>query len=114
MRKQVYDIEEQDFKATRQSVTEGVSGVSLIPKGLTNVKVTLTQVHPGGKFSSHRDEYDHVFYFIDGNGKGWIGEETYDIRPHRIVEVPAGELHGYENTSEKTMLLITVNIPNPE
>ncbi|MHA2213132.1 MAG: cupin domain-containing protein [Candidatus Thorarchaeota archaeon] len=71
--------------------------------------MTLTQVHPGGKFSSHRDEYDHVFYFIDGNGKGWIGEETYDIRPHRIVEVPAGELHGYENTSEKTMLLITVN-----
>ncbi|UCE11511.1 MAG: cupin domain-containing protein [Candidatus Thorarchaeota archaeon] len=114
MRKRVYDVEERDLKATRPSHTEGIMGVPLIPEGVTKVTVTLTQVAPGGKFTSHRDDYHHVFYFISGHGKGWIGDEAYEIKPRRAVEVPAGELHGYENTSDQTIQLVTINIPLQE
>ena len=109
MERRVYDIKDQDFAVTRRPLVEGVSGLSLIPKDLTNFKITLTKVEPGGKFSLHRDDYHHVLYFI--SGIGWLEEEQYDIRPDRIVEIPAGILHGYMNSSNETMILITVNIP---
>jgi mannose-6-phosphate isomerase-like protein (cupin superfamily) len=111
MEHRIYDIEEQDFAVTRRSLAEGVSGLSLIPRELANFKLTLTKVEPGGKFSTHRDEYHHVLYFISGIGIGWLEEEQYDIKPGRIAEIPAGTLHGYMNSSNETMTLITVNIP---
>jgi quercetin dioxygenase-like cupin family protein len=111
MERRVYDIEKQDFAVTRRSLAEGISGLSLIPTNLTNIKLTLTKVEPGGKFSLHKDEYHHVLYFLSGTGIGWLEEEQYDIKPGRIAEIPAGTLHGYTNSSNEIMTLITLNIP---
>ena len=111
MERRVYDIKDQDFAVTRRPLVEGVSGLSLIPKDMANFKITLTKVEPRGTFSLHRDDYHHVLYFISGIGIGWLEEEQYDIRPGRIVEIPAGTLHGYMNSSNETMILIIVNIP---
>jgi mannose-6-phosphate isomerase-like protein (cupin superfamily) len=111
MKKRIRDITDQDFVATRKDLTEGVDGLDLIPDELSTIKVTLTRVMPQGEFSTHKDDYHHVFYFIEGKGKGLLGNEEYSIKPGRIVDVPAGTFHGYRNTSQKTMLLITMNIP---
>lgn len=107
----VYDLTESSFIPTRKDIAEKIVGVHLIPNGLSEVKVTLNQVEPGGEFPQHKDPYHHVFYFISGTGLGWLGDETYDIKPGRVVQVPAGVLHGYKNTSNETLQLITMNIP---
>lgn len=109
--KRVYELEELDWKAPRKDLTKGVFERSLVPRELTDVKIVLTRVEPGGIFSPHKDPYHHVFYFIKGHGEGQLRDESYEIKPNLMVEIPAGELHGYKNTGEEDLLLITVNIP---
>ena len=112
MKKSIYNSSNLDFGAIRKDLTKGVYGLPLIPEELSTTKVTLTKVQPYGEFSSHVDDYHHVFYFIKGQGIGWIDEEKYDVMPGRIVEIPAGVPHGYQNTTQENMLLITINIPS--
>jgi mannose-6-phosphate isomerase-like protein (cupin superfamily) len=111
MKKRIRDITDQEFTATRKNLTKGVHGIDLISDDLSSIKVTLTRVMPQGEFSPHKDDYHHVFYFIEGQGIGLLDDEEYIIKPNRIVDIPAGTLHGYRNTSKKNMHLITLNIP---
>ena len=111
MKKRIYDISDQEFSVTRKNLTKGVYGFPLIPEELSRTKVTLTKVESNGVFSTHIDNYHHVFYFIKGQGIGYLEDEEYTIEPGRIVEIPAGTPHGYRNTSQESMLLITMNIP---
>ena len=110
MKTRIRDITDQEFVATRKDLTKGVYGLPLVSKDLSITKVTLTKVTPNGEFSTHIDEYHHIFYFIKGQGVGQLGNEEYSIKPGRIVEIPVGTPHGYRNTSTETMLLITMNI----
>lgn len=109
--KRIYELQEEKWKVTRKDLTEKVFGKALIPDGLSKVKIALTKVEPGGQFNQHTDNYHHVFYFLAGEGIGFIGGERYKINPGLVVQVPAGEKHGYENTGEKNLQLITINIP---
>ena len=111
IRKRIYKLDEKEWAATRKDLTKEVYGKSLIPEDLTNNKIVLTKVNPGGEFTLHKDPYHHIFYFLSGKGEGKLGEETYQIKPNLVVEVPAGEIHGYKNTGETDLLLLTVNIP---
>ena len=111
IQKRFYELKELEWKTTRKDLTKDVFGKSLLPEESTNVKIVLTKVEPGGEFALHKDPYHHVFYFIEGRGVGWLGAETYEIKPDLVVEVPAGEQHGYKNTGKENIVLLTVNIP---
>lgn len=111
LQKRVYNLNKLEWKALRKDLTNGVFSKSLIPEELTDVKIVLTRVEPGGEFTIHQDPYHHIFYFIEGRGEGRLGDVFYEINSGLVVEVPAGELHGYKNTSEEDLLLFTVNIP---
>jgi quercetin dioxygenase-like cupin family protein len=104
-------VEEHDFTPVRKSVTSGVLGRSLIPDGVSNVKVTLTRVSPKGKFSLHRDDYHHVIYVIKGEGEVNLEDESCSIGPGAVVEIPAGVTHGYQNTAHEILEMIVMNIP---
>ena len=110
MKKSIHDITDQEFVATRKTLTKGVYGLPLISEELSTIKVTLTKVEPNGEFSTHTDDYHHIFYFIKGQGIGTLDDEEYPIKPGRIVKIPAGTPHGYRNTSSENLLLITMNI----
>ena len=107
----IYKLDEKEWKPTRENLTVNVFGISLIPAEWTNHKFVLTKVNPGGEFSMHTDPYHHVFYFLKGQGIGWIGDETYEITPDLIVEVQSGESHGYKNIGAEDLVLLTINIP---
>ena len=107
----ISEIPVDSFLPSRPDITEGVFASNLIPPDLSDIRVLITNVKPNGEFQSHKDTYHHIFYFIEGNGYGWVDETKYEIFPGRIVEIPAGTIHGYKNTSPKDLLLITVNIP---
>ena len=111
MKNRIFDISDLDFAAVRKDLTNGVYGSSLISNELSTTKVTLTKVEPNGEFSTHIDDYHHVLYFIKGDGVGWLGDEEFIINQGMIVNIPAGTPHGYRNSSQESMLLITINIP---
>ena len=108
--KRIRVIKEQDFVPGRKSISKGVLTHSLIPDGLSNVNIILTRVAPGGESAPHRDDYHHILYFMKGVGKGCVDESNYAIKPGTVVEIPAGSLHSYQNTSREPLELLVVNI----
>jgi mannose-6-phosphate isomerase-like protein (cupin superfamily) len=98
-----------EWNPLRPDLTDHVLSHGLIPEGATVQSVALTKVAPGGEFATHTDDYHHVFCFLRGEGKGWIGESSYDISSELIVRVTAGTPHGYRNTGSGDLLLITIN-----
>jgi len=104
-------LHDHDFVPVRKTETSGVLGRSLLPDGMSNVKVTLTRVSPKGKFTLHRDDYHHVIYIIKGEGEVILDNATFGLGPGALVEIPAGVTHGYQNTSDEVLEMIVMNIP---
>ncbi|MFW9847677.1 MAG: cupin domain-containing protein [Candidatus Thorarchaeota archaeon] len=107
----IYVPKSDQYMPTRKDLTRLITGFPLLPEGFTATKIMLTKVAPNGEFSSHVDEYHHVFYFISGQGRGHVDNRYYDIVPQTIVEVPAGIVHGYQNLGSEPMQLVSINIP---
>jgi mannose-6-phosphate isomerase-like protein (cupin superfamily) len=106
---EVFDVMSLDWRPVRPDVAREVYGKTLLADG---VKVVLTRVAPGGGFSTHRDDYDHLFYFLGGEGLVWVGDEHFEVRAGLTVRVAAGEAHAYENTGIEDLMLISVNAPD--
>ncbi len=102
------DVSSLEWRPVRPDVAHRVYGKTLLADG---VKVVLTRVAPGGAFSTHRDNYGHLFYFLSGEGLAQVGEEKFDIRPGLAVQVSPGESHAYENTGTEELTLLSVNVP---
>ena len=110
MEKRIYELEESRYKPLRPDITKGVVSRSLIPEKAGVIAASLVRVRPGGEFSLHQDTYHHVLCFLEGHGEGSVEDEIYQIRRGIVAEIPAGMSHGYKNTGDEEMLLITVNI----
>ncbi|HTZ18788.1 MAG TPA: cupin domain-containing protein [Dissulfurispiraceae bacterium] len=104
----VFDVNSTAWQPVRPDVAESVFGRTLLDG---NVKTVLTRVAPGGKFKLHKDNYAHLFYFLSGEGVLKIGEERFDITPGLTASVNAGDLHGYENTGDSDLMLLSLNLP---
>jgi mannose-6-phosphate isomerase-like protein (cupin superfamily) len=105
---EAFGIDSLEWLPVRPAITEGVFGRTLMSDG---TKIVLTRVAPGGKFSNHRDNYDHLFYFLSGQGIVRAGEMAFDARPGLVLRVPAGEVHSYENTGAVDLELLSLNLP---
>ncbi|MFW9912133.1 MAG: cupin domain-containing protein [Candidatus Thorarchaeota archaeon] len=105
----ILDWSELTWESTKPAIATGVLGSRIVPDGASVRAVTLTRVEPKGEFSPHIDDYDHIFLFIEGKGVGWLGEDSYDIKPRLIVRVPAGQSHSYSNTTDSDLILLTIN-----
>jgi quercetin dioxygenase-like cupin family protein len=103
----VFDAASLEWQPVRPDVATGVFGKTLLANGL---KVVLTRVEPGGRFSAHRDDYGHLFYFLSGQGLVSVGGKEFEARPGLTVKVTKGEDHAYENTGTEELMLISVNI----
>jgi quercetin dioxygenase-like cupin family protein len=102
------DSESIPWHPVRPEITRDVSGKILLD-GPT--KAVLTRVAPGGRFAPHRDPYAHLFYILEGEGRVLAGTEERAVGPGSVVRVPAGELHGYENTGTEEIILLSLNLP---
>ena len=105
----ILDWSELTWESTKPAIATGVFGSRIVPDEGKVRAVTLTRVEPNGEFSPHVDDYDHVFLLIEGKGMGWLGEDSYDIKPRLIVRVPAGQSHSYRNTTDSDLILLTIN-----
>lgn len=104
----VFQITALEWQPVRLDVASGVYGKTLLAEG---ARLVLTRVKPCGKFSMHRDDYGHLFYFLEGEGIVCVGDERYQAQPGLVVQVAAGEAHAYENTGNQDLILISVNVP---
>ena len=97
-----------EWQPVRPDLAQGVFGKSLLNDG---VKVVLTRVVPGGRFSPHRDPYGHLFYVIAGEGLVRIGGSEQRLEAGLAVRIEPGEEHSYTNTGSADLMLLSLNLP---
>jgi quercetin dioxygenase-like cupin family protein len=102
------DTQAQAWQPVRPELTSGVSGLLLLDGP---VRMVLTRVAPGGIFRLHRDQYGHLFHLLAGAGRFRVEGEEYPLGAGMVLQLQAGELHGYENSGEEDLLLLSVNLP---
>lgn len=73
-------------------------------------KASLTLAKPGGVFPEHVDPYTHIFYILDGEGKASVEGQTIPLKKGDALTVEAGKKHGYKNSGQTDLVLITLNI----
>lgn len=70
--------------------------------------------HPPGKGAAlHFHPYAEVFLVQDGVATFTAGDERIVARGGQVVVVPPETVHGFENTGEGTLRIVSVH-PNPE
>jgi len=66
---------------------------------------------PGQSVPLHRHPRgDEYFYIVKGKGKITVGKEEAEANSGCIFKVPAGVLHGWENESQR-LILLSIIIP---
>jgi quercetin dioxygenase-like cupin family protein len=73
-------------------------------------KASLTLARPGGEFPDHVDPYSHIFYILEGKGEASVEGQTIALRKGDALTVEAGRKHGYRNSGQTDLVLITLNI----
>lgn len=103
-----FNIESVTWQPVRPEITKGVYGRLFLEK---NFKMMLVRVTAGGGFSSHRDSYGHLFYFLSGEGVVRVENQKFSAGPGTVVRVETGETHSYDNTGPSDLVLISLNLP---
>jgi quercetin dioxygenase-like cupin family protein len=73
-------------------------------------KAALVLAKPGGEFPEHVDAYSHIFYILEGEAELSVAGEKACAGPGTALTVMAGKKHGYRNSGQGDLLLITLNI----
>ena len=103
-----FDMAALEWETVRPDVARGVYGKTLMDKG---VKLVFTRVAAGGGFALHRDAYGHLLHFLAGSGYVDLNGERLRVYPGLVVEITAGDEHGYQNTGNEDLILISANLP---
>ncbi len=76
------------------------------------VKFHVWEMAPGVSEGAHIHEgensLEELYYFLDGRGEMWFGEETLQVKAGDAVLVPQDVDHGMRNNSDKPMRVIVV------
>jgi len=74
-------------------------------------KIKIIRVKPGKRLSLQRHHHrDEFWYFTKGEGNIVIGCMNHPIELKKYYHIPQGEIHRIENTSNKTLVLIELQI----
>lgn len=76
-------------------------------------QLVLMTLQPGEEIGAEvHDDHDQFIRVEEGEGRGMIGEDEYDLVDGSAIVVPAGEEHNVINTSsEKKLKLYTIYTP---
>lgn len=68
--------------------------------GIKNMSIGLAVMGPGVRVPLHKhDQSEEIMFIIHGEGKFFTKDKEYPVGPYTLVYAPAGEEHGFENTS---------------
>ena len=74
------------------------------------VKFQLWELAPGVSEGAHIHEgansLEELYYFLEGRGEMWFGDETLEVQAGEAVLVPEGIDHGMRNPSDAPLKLI--------
>jgi mannose-6-phosphate isomerase-like protein (cupin superfamily) len=78
----------------------------------TYAQVVVMCIPPGGEIGAEVHEHvDQVLVFVEGTGVAILDGEESQVGQDRLVHVPAGMRHNFENRGSADLRLFTVYAP---
>jgi mannose-6-phosphate isomerase-like protein (cupin superfamily) len=98
----IFDLDELEFSPTA-ALFEG------LPRAGTGVTVFVVRTPPGKGVELHVHPYSETFVLLEGSGRWTAGDDVVYLRANQILVVPPDTPHGFRNTGERPLLLVTVH-----
>jgi mannose-6-phosphate isomerase-like protein (cupin superfamily) len=79
------------------------------PRAGVDSSVFVTRTPPGRAVELHVHPYAEVFLLLEGRGRWTVGEEVFELEPEQMLVVPPDTRHGFRNTGETPLLVVSVH-----
>ncbi len=79
------------------------------PQAGVGVTMFIVRTPPGRFVELHTHPYAETFVLLEGDGRWTAGDEIVEASAETIISVPAHTLHGFRNTGQQPLLLVSVH-----
>jgi len=73
------------------------------------VSMFIVRTPPGGGVDLHTHPYSETFVMLAGEGRWTAGDEVIELRPQNVLVVPPQTPHGFRNTGDEPLLVVSVH-----
>jgi mannose-6-phosphate isomerase-like protein (cupin superfamily) len=98
----VLDLEDMRFSPTAWLFEGG-------PRAGAGFSMFIVRTPPGPGVELHTHPYRETFLLLEGEGRFTAGDEVVELRPNQVLVVPPQTPHGFRNTGEVPLLLVSVH-----
>ena len=74
-----------------------------------DISMFVTRTPPGRAVELHVHPYAETFLLLAGNGRWTVGDDVVELAPDQMVVVPADTRHGFRNTGDVPLLVVSVH-----
>lgn len=68
-------------------------------------------IEPGGSMPKHTNLVEHEQFVLRGQARVGIGDKVYEMKPNKVVYIPAGVPHWYETVGDEPFEFLCM-VPN--
>lgn len=98
----VFNLDELKFSPTA-SLFEG------LPRAGVGITVFVVRTPSGTSVGLHVHPYAETFVLLEGSGTWTAGDEVVELHANQMLVVPPQTPHGFRNTGEVPLLLVSVH-----
>ena len=79
------------------------------PRAGVDISIFVTHTRPGRAVELHVHPYAETFLLLQGRGRWTRGQEMVELETDQILVVPPHTPHGFRNTGDVTLLVVSVH-----
>jgi mannose-6-phosphate isomerase-like protein (cupin superfamily) len=74
-----------------------------------DISIFVVRTQPGGFVEIHVHPYSETFVLLEGHGRWTAAGQAYELDANQMIVVPPNTPHGFRNTGEVPLALVTVH-----
>lgn len=74
-----------------------------------DISMFVVRTPPGRAVEMHVHPYPETFLVLEGHGRWTAGDTVTELRPERMLVVPADTPHGFRNVGDVPLLVVSVH-----
>ncbi|HZQ89184.1 MAG TPA: cupin domain-containing protein [Gaiellaceae bacterium] len=99
---QILDFDDLQFSPTAW-LFEGRPGAGI------GISAFVVRTPPGTSVELHVHPYSETFVLLEGSGRWTAGDDVIELHANQILVVPADTPHGFRNTGDRPLLVVSVH-----
>ncbi len=73
------------------------------------ISIFVVRTPPGSSVELHIHPYAETFLLLEGEGRWTAGDAVVDLHPDSILVVPPETPHGFRNTGDTSLLVVSIH-----